>query len=78
MAGGSSPSARELDQTPTWAVGLVCAVIVIISILLEKVLHHIGEVIINSIFNFSCEYDSSYKHSHGFIFFIFIFPIYIR
>ncbi|KAM7513970.1 hypothetical protein LguiA_003553 [Lonicera macranthoides] len=43
MAGGGDPSAKNLDQTPTWAVALVCAVIVLISILLEKVLHHIGE-----------------------------------
>ncbi|OIS97900.1 PREDICTED: MLO-like protein 9 [Nicotiana attenuata] len=43
MAGGADPGARELDQTPTWAVALVCAVIVLISILLEKVLHAVGE-----------------------------------
>ncbi|XP_057975479.1 MLO-like protein 9 [Malania oleifera] len=40
MAGES----RELDQTPTWAVSAVCAIIVIISILLEKVLHKVGKV----------------------------------
>ncbi|CAI0421846.1 unnamed protein product [Linum tenue] len=33
---------RELNQTPTWAVAGVCAVIVIISILLEKLLHKLG------------------------------------
>ncbi|KAK4364969.1 hypothetical protein RND71_016327 [Anisodus tanguticus] len=43
MAGGGDHGARELDQTPTWAVALVCAVIVLISILLEKVLHAVGE-----------------------------------
>ncbi|XP_043709695.1 MLO-like protein 9 [Telopea speciosissima] len=43
MAGGEDTHARELDQTPTWAVSIVCAVIVIISILLEKVLHRVGE-----------------------------------
>ncbi|CAO2833703.1 unnamed protein product [Amaranthus hypochondriacus] len=37
------PKARELDQTPTWAVASVCAIIIIISIILEKLLHHIGE-----------------------------------
>uniref|UniRef100_A0A164XSQ4 MLO-like protein n=1 Tax=Daucus carota subsp. sativus TaxID=79200 RepID=A0A164XSQ4_DAUCS len=42
MSGGDAPGARQLDQTPTWAVGLVCAVIVIFSILLEKILHYIG------------------------------------
>ncbi|KAI4374867.1 hypothetical protein MLD38_012810 [Melastoma candidum] len=46
MAGGSAPSAssRELDQTPTWAVSAVCAVIILISILLEKVLHSVGKM----------------------------------
>lgn len=48
MAGGGEGAtpARELDQTPTWAVAVVCAVIVMISIILEKVLHMVGEVII--------------------------------
>lgn len=42
MAAGIA--ARELDQTPTWAVASVVAVIIIISILLEKMIHHIGTV----------------------------------
>ncbi|XP_022765985.1 MLO-like protein 9 [Durio zibethinus] len=42
--GGAESGARELDQTPTWAVAVVCAVIIIISIILEKVLHAIGEL----------------------------------
>lgn len=42
--GGGGGDSRELDQTPTWAVAAVCAVIVLISILLEKGLHHFGEV----------------------------------
>ncbi|XP_066376979.1 MLO-like protein 9 [Miscanthus floridulus] len=41
--GGGGGNTRELDQTPTWAVASVCGVIVIISILLEKGLHHVGE-----------------------------------
>ncbi|GMH27358.1 hypothetical protein Nepgr_029201 [Nepenthes gracilis] len=41
--GGGGGNTRELDQTPTWAVALVCAVIVVLSIVLEKVLHHVGE-----------------------------------
>ncbi|GAB4828422.1 MLO-like protein 5, variant 2 [Ancistrocladus abbreviatus] len=41
--GGGGGNARELDQTPTWAVSAVCAIIVLISIVLEKVLHHVGE-----------------------------------
>jgi mlo protein len=43
MGGGGGGNTRELDQTPTWAVASVCGVIVIISILLEKGLHHVGE-----------------------------------
>lgn len=35
---------RSLDQTPTWAVAAVCAVIVAASILLEGLLHHLGKV----------------------------------
>ncbi|KGN47524.1 MLO-like protein 9 [Cucumis sativus] len=42
-AGAGGPS-RELDQTPTWAVAAVCAVIILISIILEKVLHMVGEI----------------------------------
>ncbi|GMJ14864.1 MILDEW RESISTANCE LOCUS O 5 [Hibiscus trionum] len=42
MSGGAH--GRELDQTPTWAVAVVCAVIIVISIALEKVLHTVGEI----------------------------------
>nr|GLL32373.1 MLO-like protein 9 [Ipomoea trifida] len=42
MSGGGGASERSLDQTPTWAVALVCVVIIIISILLEKFLHSVG------------------------------------
>ncbi|KAK8995554.1 hypothetical protein V6N11_075825 [Hibiscus sabdariffa] len=42
MAATESPGERKLDQTPTWAVAGVCAVIIIISITLEKVLHKLG------------------------------------
>ncbi|EXB56285.1 MLO-like protein 5 [Morus notabilis] len=41
--GGGDTKTRELDQTPTWAVASVCAVIIVISIILEKVLHLVGE-----------------------------------
>jgi len=40
-AGGGT---RSLDQTPTWAVAAVCAVIVAASIMLEGLLHHLGQV----------------------------------
>ncbi|URD96659.1 hypothetical protein MUK42_31837 [Musa troglodytarum] len=41
--GGGEGHSRELDETPTWAVASVCAVIILISILLEKGLHHLGQ-----------------------------------
>uniref|UniRef100_A0ACD5U759 Uncharacterized protein n=1 Tax=Avena sativa TaxID=4498 RepID=A0ACD5U759_AVESA len=41
--GGGGGNTRELDQTPTWAVASVCGIIVLISILLEKGLHKVGE-----------------------------------
>ncbi|CAN1163077.1 MLO-like protein 5 [Linum perenne] len=37
--GGEVASPRELDATPTWAVAVVCAAIIVISIILEKFLH---------------------------------------
>ncbi|XP_074300094.1 MLO-like protein 9 [Silene latifolia] len=42
MSGGSSGDGRTLNQTPTWAVAGVCALIVLISIVLEKGLHSLG------------------------------------
>uniref|UniRef100_A0A0E0R1Y3 MLO-like protein n=1 Tax=Oryza rufipogon TaxID=4529 RepID=A0A0E0R1Y3_ORYRU len=41
--GAGGDGARALDQTPTWAVAAVCAVIVAASILLEGLLHHLGQ-----------------------------------
>lgn len=43
-ASESSSQSRDLDRTPTWAVSGVCAVIIIISLVLEKVLHKVGTV----------------------------------
>ncbi|KAG9447768.1 hypothetical protein H6P81_013896 [Aristolochia fimbriata] len=39
MAGGSASSEASLEQTPTWAVSTVCAVLVTISIFIEHALH---------------------------------------
>ncbi|KAK6936024.1 Mlo-related protein [Dillenia turbinata] len=41
MAGGES--GRSLEQTPTWAVAVVCFVLVVISIIIENIIHRIGE-----------------------------------
>ncbi|KAK2660928.1 hypothetical protein Ddye_007461 [Dipteronia dyeriana] len=40
--GRGGEGARELDHTPTWAVSTVCFTIVVISIILEKVIHAFG------------------------------------
>ncbi|KAG5616339.1 hypothetical protein H5410_016163 [Solanum commersonii] len=34
---------RPLDETPTWAVAMVCFVLVIISLFIEQFIHHLGE-----------------------------------
>lgn len=68
MAGdSSSSSSRELDQTPTWAVAAVCAVMIIISIVLEKVLHRVGKV---GVFMIFCREGKPFK-STGFLFYLF-------
>lgn len=43
-APASDGTTRELDQTPTWAVAGVCAIMIFISIALEKLLHKVGTV----------------------------------
>ncbi|CAK9321354.1 unnamed protein product [Citrullus colocynthis] len=39
---GGGGHSRELDNTPTWAVAGVCFFFIVISIVLEKVLHKVG------------------------------------
>ncbi|KAL0284097.1 UNVERIFIED_CONTAM: MLO-like protein 2 [Sesamum angustifolium] len=41
MAGASG--GRSLEQTPTWAVAVVCFVLVAISIVIEHIIHLIGK-----------------------------------
>lgn len=60
MAAGSGQglAARSLQQTPTWAVAIVCLVIIAISIVIEHLIHLIAKVgtyifIINSSENYS-------------------------
>jgi mlo protein len=36
--------ARSLEETPTWAVAVVCFVMVLISIIIEHIIHLIGKV----------------------------------
>nr|GEZ99711.1 MLO-like protein 9 [Tanacetum cinerariifolium] len=43
--GGGDPNAILLDQTATWAVACVCAIIVIISVVMEHSLHSVGHVL---------------------------------
>ncbi|XP_024020102.1 LOW QUALITY PROTEIN: MLO protein homolog 1 [Morus notabilis] len=42
MAVGS-PGERSLKETPTWAVALVCAVFVIVSVIIEYAIHSLGK-----------------------------------
>eukprot|EP00253_Pinus_taeda_P024490 PITA_24490 len=41
-ATSSGGSERSLEQTPTWAVTVVCSAFVIISLLIENAIHHLG------------------------------------
>lgn len=42
MAGGGG--GRALPETPTWAVAVVCAVIVLVSVAMEHGLHNLSHV----------------------------------
>lgn len=35
---------RTLEETPTWAVAVVCLVLLAVSILIEHIIHVIGKV----------------------------------
>ena len=35
---------RTLEETPTWAVAVVCFILVLISIIIEHIIHLIGKV----------------------------------
>ncbi|OMP06231.1 Mlo-related protein [Corchorus capsularis] len=43
MAAESTAAIRTLQQTPTWAVAIVCLVIISISILIEQIIHLIAK-----------------------------------
>lgn len=40
---GSGGTGRSLEQTPTWAVAVVCFALVLISIIIEHIIHLIGK-----------------------------------
>jgi hypothetical protein len=44
MAVGSGGGERSLEQTPTWAVAVICSAFVITSLLIEQAIHHVGTV----------------------------------
>ena len=44
MEAASGGNERSLEQTPTWAVTVVCSGFVIISVLIEQAIHHVGTV----------------------------------
>ncbi|EFJ17882.1 hypothetical protein SELMODRAFT_154277 [Selaginella moellendorffii] len=41
MAGGA-PAGRTLEQTPTWAVAVICTMFVVVSLIGERTLHYLG------------------------------------
>lgn len=45
MAGGGGGDAQTLQETPTWALAAVCAVLIAISIVIEQGIHKLGEVV---------------------------------
>lgn len=49
MAGGGT----TLEYTPTWVVAVVCTVIVIISLSVERLLHYLGKACQLYIYNLS-------------------------
>ena len=40
---------KSLEQTPTWAVALVCTVFVVASLLVERGLNKLGQVMMTSL-----------------------------
>jgi mlo protein len=46
MAGGGGAKGDEitLEHTPTWIVASICSIIVVISLLFERLLHRLGKV----------------------------------
>ncbi|KAG6697037.1 hypothetical protein I3842_09G179700 [Carya illinoinensis] len=45
MAGGGPKGERSLEETPTWAVAVVCFVLVVVSILIEYVIHLVAKLL---------------------------------
>ncbi|GLJ51584.1 hypothetical protein SUGI_1096340 [Cryptomeria japonica] len=43
MTGGGNADSRSLEQTPTWAVAIVCLGFVLISILIEQAIHFLSK-----------------------------------
>ena len=44
MAGGGDGKPKPLEFTPTWIVASICSVIIIMSLLFERLLHRLGKV----------------------------------
>lgn len=53
MAGGETEG-LSLQNTPTWIVALVCSVIVIISLFVERLLHYLGKVLAFLLYIYVC------------------------
>jgi Mlo family len=57
--GGLSEEEIKLEYTPTWIVAGVCSVIVLISLVVERLLHRLGKV---GIIPSSLQFFSSFFH----------------
>lgn len=44
-AGEAASGDRKLEFTPTWIVAAVCFIIILISLFVERLLHHLGKVV---------------------------------
>jgi len=44
MAGGGSGDQVRLEFTPTWIVAVICFGVVLLSLLVERLLHYLGTV----------------------------------
>ncbi|KAM0874858.1 hypothetical protein ACQ4PT_037143 [Festuca glaucescens] len=48
MAGGAEGKPKPLEFTPTWIVASICSVIIVISLLFERLLHRLGKRLMRS------------------------------
>lgn len=50
---GEAVKERTLEETPTWALAVVCFVLIAISVLIEHLIHMVGKVRREAIVHFT-------------------------